>query len=120
MASPGPTELYASKLTTPAKAVSSIADGETVSVGMAIGQLPALLAALAVRLRANDLRGIRVYYKIAMEPLAKSLLAEDVIEKVDAHSFFMGGPDHELVKHQVKTGKKVVSSCRCISATTCR
>lgn len=109
MAGPGPTELYASKLTTPAKAVSSIADGETVSVGMAIGQPPALLMALADRLRANDLKGIRVYYKIAMEPLAKSLLAEDVIEKVDAHSFFMGGPDHEIVKRQVKTGKKVVS-----------
>lgn len=109
MASPNPTELYASKLTTPAKAVSSIADGETVSVGMAIGQPPALLMALADRLRANDLKGIRVYYKIAMEPLAKSLLAEDVIEKVDAHSFFMGSPDHEIVKRQVKTGKKVVS-----------
>ncbi len=51
-----------------------------------------------------------------MEPLAKSLLAEDVIEKVDAHSFFMGGPDHEIVKRQVKTGKKVGASCRCSTA----
>ncbi len=109
MASSSPAELYASKLTTPAKAVASIADGETVSAGMAIGQPPALLAAIADRLRANDLKRIRLYYKIAMEPLAKSLLAEDVIEKVDAHSFFMGGPDHEIVKRQVKTGKKVVS-----------
>jgi len=42
-------------------------------------------------------------------PLAKSLLAEDVIEKVDAHSFFIGGPDHEIIKRQLKTGKKLLS-----------
>jgi itaconate CoA-transferase len=109
MASLSPAEIYAAKLTTAEKAVSTIADGETVSAGMAIGQPPALLAAIAARLRANDLKRIRLYYKIAMEPLAKSLLAEDVIEKIDAHSFFMGGPDHELVKRQVKTGRKLVS-----------
>ena len=44
-----------------------------------------------------------------MEPLAKSLLAEDVLEKVDAHSFFIRGPDHEIIKRQVKTGKKLLS-----------
>jgi itaconate CoA-transferase len=103
------TETYAAKLTTPEKAVSGIADGETVAAGMAIGQPPALLAAIAARLRANDLKKIRFYYKIAMEPLAKSLLAEDVVEKIDAHSFFFGGPDHEIVKRQAKTGRKVIS-----------
>src|SRR5271170_7998783 len=102
-------ELYAAKLTTAEKAVSAIADGETVAAGMAIGQPPALLAAMAARLRADDLRKIRFYYKIAMEPLAKSLLAEDVVDKIDAHSFFMGAPDHEIVKRQAKTGRKVVS-----------
>ena len=97
-------DLYAAKLTTAEKAVSGVPDGATVSLGMAIGQPPALLAALGGRLRSNDLKQIRLYYKIAMEPLAKSLLAEDVIEKVDAHSFFIGGPDHEIIKRQVKSG----------------
>ncbi len=102
-------DMYAAKLTTPGKAVAAIADGETVSVGMAIGQPPALLKAIADRIRANDLKKIRVYYKIAMEPLAQTLLADDVVGKIDAHSFFMGAPDHELVKRQVKTGTKLVS-----------
>lgn len=101
--------LYAAKLTTPEKAVAAIAEGETIAPGMAIGQPPALLAAIAARLRAGDLKKIRLYYKIAMEPLAKSLLAEDVIEKVDAHSFFIGGPDHEIIKRQVKLGRKLLS-----------
>ncbi|MDO8974935.1 CoA-transferase [Reyranella sp.] len=54
------------KLTTAAKAVAGVRDGATVSLGMAIGQPPALLAALADRLRSNDLKKIRLYYKIAM------------------------------------------------------
>jgi len=104
-----PAEFYAAKHMTADKAVSTIADGETVAVGMAIGQPPALLEAIAARLRANHLKRIRLYYKIAMEPLAKSLLAEDVIEKVDAHSFFIGAPDHEIIKRQAKTGRKLLS-----------
>lgn len=102
-------ELYAAKLTTADAAVSPIASGETVSCGMAIGQPPALLSATANRLRSGDLGDIRLYYKIAMEPLGKTLLAEDVIEKVDAHSFFVGDPDHATIKRQVQTGHKLVS-----------
>ncbi|WP_006242197.1 hypothetical protein [Mycolicibacterium tusciae] len=100
-------EMYGAKLTTPEQAVSAIATGETVSCGMAIGQPPALLAATADRLRAGDLGGIRVYYKIAMEPLGSTLLAEDVIEKVDAHSFFIGTPDHQIIKRQAQSGHKL-------------
>lgn len=59
-------DLYMAKLTTAAKAVAGVRDGATVSLGMAIGQPPALLAALADRLRSNDLKKIRLYYKIAM------------------------------------------------------
>jgi itaconate CoA-transferase len=101
--------IYGAKLTTADKAVATIADGETIAPGMAIGQPPALLAAIAARLRANDLKRLRLYYKIAMEPLAQSLLAEDVIEKVDAHSFFIGAPDREIIGRQVKLGRKMLS-----------
>lgn len=103
------SDIYASKLTTPAKAVAGIADGETIAPGMAIGQPPALLSAIADRVRSNDLKGLRVYYKIAMEPMAKSLLADDVIEKIDAHSFFISGPDHAIIKRQAQGGRKLVS-----------
>jgi len=102
-------DLYQAKLTTPERAVSTIATAETVSCGMAIGQPPALLAATADRLRSGDLGSIRLYYKIAMEPLGSTLLAEDVIEKVDAHSFFIGTPDHQIIKRQAQSGRKLVS-----------
>ncbi len=102
-------EAYAAKLTTAEKAVATLADGETISAGMAIGQPPALLAAIAARVRADDLKRLRLYYKIAMEPLAKSLLADGVVEKIDAHSLFIGGPDHEIIKRQAASGRKLVS-----------
>lgn len=109
MASVNVAETYAAKLTTAEKAVATLADGETISAGMAIGQPPALLAAIAARVRADDLKRLRLYYKIAMEPLAKSLLADGVVEKIDAHSLFIGGPDHEIIKRQAATGRKLVS-----------
>jgi itaconate CoA-transferase len=102
-------DVYASKRTTAPAAVAAIGDGEVVSAGMAIGQPPALLAALAARLRVNDLKSIRLYYKLAMKPLAETLLAEDVIGKVDAHCFFLTGRDHALVKEQVRTGRHLLS-----------
>lgn len=109
MAGNATADLYGSKLMPAEQAVASVTSGETVSCGMAIGQPPALLAALADRIRAGDLGEIRLYYKIAMAPLQKSLLAEDVVDKVDAHSFFIGAPDHQIIKHQVRTGRKVLS-----------
>lgn len=102
-------DAYAAKLMTASQAVASIATGETLSCGMAIGQPPALLAATADRIRAGDLGRIRLYYKLAMEPLATTLLADDVIENVDAHSFFIGQPDRRIMKHQIEAGTKYMS-----------
>lgn len=102
-------ELYAAKLTTPAEAVAAIAAGETVSAGMAIGQPPALLAALGQRLRTDDLQAIRFYYKIGMQPISEALLAEGVREKIDPHCFFLSGTEHQIIKDQTRSGHKIMS-----------
>ncbi|WP_218014471.1 acetyl-CoA hydrolase/transferase family protein [Mycolicibacterium palauense] len=109
MAGDSAQEQYSAKLTTAEEAVAPIAAGEYVSCAMAVAQPPALLSALADRLRSGDLSGIRLYYKFALDPLATTLLADDVIEKVDAHTMFIHGRDHELIKGQIKSGRKVVS-----------
>ena len=49
--------LYASKLTTPEKAVAGIPSGSRVSMGMAVAQPPALLKALADRAAAGAVEG---------------------------------------------------------------
>jgi len=47
---------YQKKLTTPAKAVEHIAHGSTLVHGMGTGEPPALLGAIAARVRAGDLK----------------------------------------------------------------
>lgn len=102
-------DLYAAKLKSVAEAVALISEGETVSAGMAIGQPPALIAALGDRLRTDDLKSIRFYYKIGMQPISDSLLVEGVREKIDPHCFFLSGTEHQIIKDQQQTGHKVMS-----------
>jgi len=100
---------YQSKLTTAEKAVESIKDNSTLVVAMAAGAPPALLKAIAQRIRNNDLRDLSVYYKISTNALADSLLVEDILEKINAHTFFVAGPDQKILKLQQQTGKKLLS-----------
>jgi itaconate CoA-transferase len=102
-------EAYEKRRHSPSEAVAAVADRETLLVAMSAGQPPALLTAIADRVRANDLKGLKLYYKIAMQPLASTLLAEDVLQKIDAHTFFVGGPDHQIEKVQGQTHIKRVS-----------
>jgi itaconate CoA-transferase len=102
-------DTYAAKCKTAANAVAAMADDETLAVGMAIGQPPALLAAIADRVRGGTLRGLKVYYKIAMDPLATTLLADDVLDKITLNSFFIAGRDHDIIKRQAQTGRKLIS-----------
>jgi itaconate CoA-transferase len=100
---------YKQKLTTPAKAAERVRSGSNFAFGMAAGQPPALLAAIADRIKAGDLKDLKVYYKIAMEHAAKTIMSEDVLHAVELHPLFMGAFDREIVKKQIQTHKKVLS-----------
>ncbi|MGH0001605.1 acetyl-CoA hydrolase/transferase family protein [Pseudovibrio ascidiaceicola] len=91
------------------EAVGEIAEGATVCSAMAIGQPPALLSALANRLRNGGLSSIRFYYKIGMEPIDTSVLTPDVLPKIDAHCFFLTGADQEVIKSQNASKHKLLS-----------
>lgn len=103
------TDIYSAKLKSPADAVAAITDSSTLAVAMSIGQPPALLSAIADRVRSGTLKGLKLYYKIAMDPLARTLLADDLLGKIDLHSFFIAGRDHEIIKIQNKSGSKFLS-----------
>ena len=53
---------YKSKLMTPEAAVRLIPARGTLSIGMAISELPALLQALEGRIKAGEIENLRVYY----------------------------------------------------------
>jgi itaconate CoA-transferase len=104
---------YKQKLTTAAKAVERVRSNSNFSFGMGAGQPPALLAAVADRIKAGDLKGLKVYYKIAMEHAAKTIMSPEVLHAVELYPLFMSGFDREIIKEQVKTGKKVLSYLPC-------
>jgi itaconate CoA-transferase len=73
---------YQKKLMTPDKAVEYIASGSTIVNAMASGEPPALLTALADRVRVENLHPLKVFFLIPMEHSARKILAPDLCIKM--------------------------------------
>jgi len=94
---------YQKRLTTPAKAIEYIAHESTIVHGMGTGEPPALLEAIADRIRANDLKGIKIFSLLPMEHVGRTLLAPDLSDRLSAYCWFVTGEDRELVKCGMKS-----------------
>jgi itaconate CoA-transferase len=79
---------YQRKLVTPEEAVAAIAHGTTLVVAFGVAAPPALLAALAARARAGDLRDLTTYYMFPVQHTADTILAPDVAPHVGPRSLF--------------------------------
>ena len=103
------TDIYQSKKLSPQEAVAPIRSGSTLLVAMAAGAPPALMEAIADRVGSDDLKDLVLYYKLAPPRLIETLLADNVLPKLKAHTFFVAGKEHEIIREQAKTGKKLLS-----------
>ena len=101
--------LYEKKLINPEEAVSEIKSGTALSFGMAAGQPPALLGAIASRIRRGDLGDLRIYYKLAMKHAAETVLADDVLHAVHPCPMFMTEVDRHITDQQRRSGRKILS-----------
>ena len=88
---------YRRKLTTAERAVEAIEPEGALGLGIAMAQPPALLAALAARARAGEIRSLAVYYTYAQKPMAETLLAPDLLEVVQRRPTFLTAADRQLV-----------------------
>jgi itaconate CoA-transferase len=88
---------YKRKLTTPEQAVASLASGQTVVHGTVTAEPPALLAAMAQRLRESDISGVKVYSLLPMGHATRTILAPDLCDRVIPHSWFVSAGDRKLV-----------------------
>jgi itaconate CoA-transferase len=93
-----PSEAYAAKLTTAAQAVSTIERGANLSMGMGVAEPPALLAALAERLRKNELSDLRLYYFESKQHAADTVLRAELLDRIAPHCMFMSSIERELMK----------------------
>ena len=102
--------LYASKLTTPEKAVADIPSGSRVSMGMAVAQPPALLKALADRAAAGAVEDLRVYYYETTRIAGDTVLRYELNDRIHPYSMFVTAVDRTLIKRGMQDGdRKVVT-----------
>lgn len=89
---------YRKKRITPQEAAQRIAHSSTLVHGMAAGEPPALLEAVAGRVRAGDLRGLSVYSLLPMAHAARTVLAPDLCDQVDSYAWFVSPSDRGMVQ----------------------
>ena len=84
---------YRSKLTTAEAAVAAIPCGAAVSMGMAAAEPPALLKALADRVEAGEIAGLKLWYFHSLPHAATTLLRYELLERVRPHCMFLSPID---------------------------
>ena len=89
---------YGRKLTTPGEAAGQIGQGATLVHGPVIAEPPALLAAIADRARAGDLKGLKVYSFFPLATAIKTVLAVDLCDVIQSYTWFVSGADRSLVR----------------------
>jgi itaconate CoA-transferase len=104
---------YRSRLMSADIAVADIASGAQVAMAMAIGQPPALLAALAARVEAGALADLDLWYFHSMPQAAETILRYELLDRVRPHCMFMTGIERALIARGAAEGREVVDFTPC-------
>ncbi|NYB52673.1 MAG: acetyl-CoA hydrolase/transferase family protein [Methanobacteriaceae archaeon] len=88
---------YQRKLTTPEEAVKLIRKGDMLVHGLTMAEPPALLEAVASRLREGDLEKIRMFSVLPLSSVCSTILAPDLVDCVEAYSGFVDSGTRGLV-----------------------
>ena len=99
---------YQRKLCPAAEAVAHIQSGEILVKGMAAAEPPALLAALARRIEAGELTGLRLYYLHSDRHAAATVLRYELMDHIVPFCFFLRETERELIRRGVEDNRKVV------------
>jgi itaconate CoA-transferase len=89
--------LYRKKLTTPEEAVATVKEGSLLIYGVAMAEPPAVLKAFADRLRADDLKKLRILSSLPLAHAQDTVLATDLVDRVERCAQFVGDVDRGLV-----------------------
>jgi itaconate CoA-transferase len=89
---------YQKKLTTPEEAVKLIQENDMLVHGLTMAEPPALLRAVANRLREGDLKKMRLFSALPMFPACSTILAPDLLDCVDAMTGFVTSGSRGLVR----------------------
>jgi itaconate CoA-transferase len=101
-------ESYASKLVTAETAVAAIANGANIAMGMAMGEPPALLTALAARVESGRLQGFNLWYFHSLLHAGASVLRYDLLDRIRPHCMFLTAIERELIRKGEADGRRPV------------
>ncbi len=87
---------YKKKLLSSEEAVAPIANGNTIIHGVTIAEPPALLKAIADRLRAGDLKDIEIFSFNPQKHASDTYLKPDIQDNVIAKSWFLSPATRKL------------------------
>jgi itaconate CoA-transferase len=91
-------DAFRAKLKAPAEAVALIPDGGTVVQGMAVGEPPALLEAVAERARSGGFTDLTMTSLLPMAHSARTIFAPDLADVIRWESLFASGADRGLIE----------------------
>jgi itaconate CoA-transferase len=99
---------YKFKLTTAAAAIEMIPARGTLSMGMAVSEPPALLAAIEERIKRGTIEELRVYYSHSVTAAAVTILKYEYMDVVKPHPFFPTIVERTLFERGQQDGKRVI------------
>jgi itaconate CoA-transferase len=102
---PSPADEYRAKLTTAAEAVAAVPSNADISIGMAVAEPPALLAALAARVEAGGLTGLRPWYFHSLIHAGTTLLRYELLDRVHPHCMFLSPVERALIQRGEAKGR---------------
>ena len=91
-------QIYESKRITAADAVSRLCSDTDVAMGMAIAEPPALLEALAQRVRSEALSDLRLWYFHSLAHARNTVLRPELLNRIRPHCMFLSQIERELAR----------------------
>lgn len=105
MEMPSPATEYRAKVMSASKAVAVIPSNCDISIGMAVAEPPALLAALAARAEAGQLTGLRPWYFHSLVHAGTTLLRYELLDRVHPHCMFLSPVERALIQRGAAEGR---------------
>ncbi len=105
--------MYQDKLCSAAEAAKRVNDRENLVLGMGTAMPPAIMAAIAERVKRGEFTRLPVYYMHASDAAVKTLLVPELMDVVKPHPLFMSGFDRALAKKGYEVGKEYIHFVPC-------
>jgi len=99
---------YRSKLMTAEEAVKLIPTRGNLSMGMAISEPPALLAALEERVKRGEIERLNLYYSHSVAAAASTILKYEYLDAIRPHPFFPTIIERTLGRRGEQEGRRVI------------